>query len=514
MHHQPQAGQNSLYDDYFVKNLVPDNHPLLEIDRVVDFAFVRDMVEDLYSPDRGRQAIDPALLFRLCFLQIYYDLSDREVIQQAQVNLAMRCFLHLGIEDGLPAPSTLSVFRSRLGPDRFRQIFEASIQQAREAGLVGGRRILVDSWGVRMDAAAVRLRPFVQRVVRRAISLLQSLGEDASDLQSRHAQLCNDNSWGLTEKLSKKHLAEWFALADEVHQALTEVEPSSEKAAEDRDEMLKLVECVIDKQEGGSTKAITDVDPDARWSKRERGKKSHPGYKEQSATDEDSEILLGLKITPANEDDSTQLQDLLDQCLQNLEDSPESLAADSGYHSGKNRQRLADEGIDDFIAPPTPKGHKQGRFSATDFEVKFDENGRPVRIRCPAGKVAEDGKYQESKSGWRFYFTKSQCEGCPLRDRCSSAKRGRAVFISEYFQLHESARKRQNTEEFQQAQVDRLGIERTFAYQQRKFGMKRARYRGLDRVTMQVYLAGFVINAVRMTNRIREGPSKSAKTAA
>lgn len=513
MKHQPTAEQNSLYDDYFVKHLVPDKHPLLQIDRVVDFSFVRDLVEDLYSPDRGREAIDPALLLRLCFLQIYYDLSDREVIQQAQVNLAMRCFLHLGIKDELPDPSTLSVFRTRLGADRFRQIFEASIDQARQAGLVSGRRILADSWGVRMDAAAVRTRPLVQRVVRKAISLLQSLGEDTSGLQSRHAELVNDNSWGLTEKLSKKHLMEWFALAAEVYEALKAIEPPS-AGAEDVAEMLDLVECVIDKQESGSGKMITDVDPDARWSKRERGKKSHPGYKEQSATDEDSEILLGLKITPANEDDSTQLEDLLDQCLQNLGDIPESLAADSGYHSGQNRQRLAEEGIEDFIAPPTPKGHKQGMFSATDFEVTFDENGRPVRIRCPAGKVAEGGSWQEAKDGWRFYFKKAQCAGCELRDKCSSAEYGRYVFISKYFQLHKSAREREKTEQFQQAQIDRLGIERTFAYQQRKFGMKRTQYRGLDRVSMQVYLAGFVTNAVRMTNRIREGPVETAKTAA
>jgi IS5 family transposase len=513
MKHQPQARQNSLYDDYFVKHLVPDDHPLLQIDRVVDFSFVRDLVEDLYSPNRGREAIDPELLFRLCFLQIYYDLSDREVIDQAQVNLAFRCFLHLGIEDDLPDPSTLSVFRTRLGADRFRQIFEASIDQARQAGLVGGRRILVDSWGIRMDAAAVRTRPLVQRVVRKAISLLQSLGHEPSSLQSRQAELANDNSWGLTEKLSKKHLAEWLALAEEVYEALEAIEPPSGRA-EDVAEMLELVECVIDKQASGSGKMITDVDPDARWSKRERGKKSHPGYKEQSATDEDSEILLGLKITPANEDDSSQLQDLLDQCLQNLGDIPGSLAADSGYHSGQNRQRLADEGIDDFIAAPTPKGHKQGRFSATDFDPDFDEKGRPIRVRCPAGKVADGGKYRGSKSGWSFYFTKSQCEGCPLRDRCSSMKYGRSVFISEYFQLHKSAREREKSEPFQQAQIDRLGIERTFAYQQEKYGMKRVRYRGLDRVSMQVYLAGFVTNAVRMTNRLREGPADGVETAA
>lgn len=513
MKHQPEAKQSSLYDDYFVKHLVPDDHPLLQFDRVVDFDFVRDLVEDLYSPDRGREAIDPALLLRLCFVQIYYDLSDREVIARAQVNLAIRCFLHIGIEDDLPDPSTLSVFRSRLGPDHFRQIFQHSVDQAMQAGLVPGRRLLIDSWGLQMDAAVVRTRTLVKRVVGKAISLLQSLGEDASSLQSQQAQLSNDNSWALTEKLSKKHLNEWFELAETVHEALAAVEPCCQRA-EDIARMVELVECAIDKQDGGSGKVITDVDPDARWSRRERGKKANPGYTEQSATDADTEILVGLKTTPANEDDSTQFEGLLDECQYNLGGIPGSVVADSGYHSGKNRQRLADEGIDDFIAPPTPKGHKQGRFSASDFEVEFDEDGRPVRIRCPAGKVAEGGKYRESKSGWNFYFTKSQCEGCSLRDRCSSCKRGRSVFISEYFELHQSARERERTQQFQQAQIERLGIERTFAYQQRKFGMKRTRYRGLDRVSCGVFLAGFVINAVRMTNRLREGPVESAKTAA
>jgi len=100
MKHQPTPEQSSLYDDYFVKNLVPDDHPLLQIGRVVDFSFVRELVEDLYSPDRGREAIDPALLLRLCFVQVYYDLSDREVIDHAQVNLAIRCFLHLCLPAG------------------------------------------------------------------------------------------------------------------------------------------------------------------------------------------------------------------------------------------------------------------------------------------------------------------------------------------------------------------------------------------------------------------------------
>ncbi|MEA3401576.1 MAG: IS5/IS1182 family transposase, partial [Armatimonadota bacterium] len=64
MQHRPQPEQNSIYDDYFVRQIVPQDHELLEIDREVDFSFVREEVADCYSHDTGREAIDPELLLR------------------------------------------------------------------------------------------------------------------------------------------------------------------------------------------------------------------------------------------------------------------------------------------------------------------------------------------------------------------------------------------------------------------------------------------------------------------
>ena len=110
MNHRPQPEQASIYDDYFVRRLVPADHELLEIDREVDFSFVREEVVDCYCNENGREAIDPELLLRLTFLQARYNLSGREVIERSRTDLAFRCFLHLGLEDDLPDHSTLSVF--------------------------------------------------------------------------------------------------------------------------------------------------------------------------------------------------------------------------------------------------------------------------------------------------------------------------------------------------------------------------------------------------------------------
>jgi hypothetical protein len=57
------------------------------------------------------------------FLEFHYDLSDRDVIREAQVNVAYRFFLDLSLDSPLPVPSLLSQFRTRLGVERFAKVF-------------------------------------------------------------------------------------------------------------------------------------------------------------------------------------------------------------------------------------------------------------------------------------------------------------------------------------------------------------------------------------------------------
>jgi len=515
MKHQPQPDCSSLYDDYFVQQLVPDDHPLLEIDRAVDFSFVRELVSDVYSPDRGRQALDPALLLRLCFLQAYYDLSDREVVERAQTDLACRCFLHLGLEDKLPDPSTLSVFRSRLGAERFKQIFNRSVGMAVDRGLVKGRLVLVDSYGVVADMAIPRMRRLLMRVVGRGLRMLQVMSVAAPELRPECDALSKDNSWGMSKELREQDLARWFVLCERVRDVLADAQVSYEQGKQ-REKMLRMLDGALargePKKKGERRDSLaSDVDQDARWSVRERGKKAFVGYKEQIVSDSDSEIITGCDVTPANEDDTAALPGLLDEHTGNVGADPEALAGDSGYASGGNRAELGERDVDDFLAPPTPKGHKQGKFSAMDFEPEFDDDGTPLRVRCPAGQVSEGGSWQEDKSGWRFYFAKAQCEGCSLRERCSKSKRGRAVFIGEHWRLNKSARQRVDEPEFVAAQVARLGIERVFAHQQRRCGLKRTRYRGLERVAAQVFMTCFTLNVMKLTKAMRSGAGAKSR---
>jgi IS5 family transposase len=502
MKHRPQPAHPSLYDDYFVRQLVPRDHPLLLIDREVDFSFVREMVSDLYSAETGREAVDPELMVRLCFLQSRYRLSDREVISRAQTDVAFRLFLHLSLEDSLPDPSLLSVFRKRLGRERFQAIFNRSVTVAVERGLVPGRLVMLDSYGLVADVAIPRLRRLLMRLVRGGLSRLARFGVDTAELRQEQEALSKDESWWQSKELRERDVEKWFALTQQVREALASVTvPAGQEAK--RRQALRLLDKGLERQvkpkksERGD-RLVSDVDPDARWSTRERGKRAMVGYKQQVTTDPAHEIITAATVTPANVDDTQPFEELLDQHEANTQQRPQGAVADSGYSSGGNRRLLEARQITDFIAPPTPKGHKQGKFSATDFATDFDDDDVPQRVRCPAGQVAQGGHWKPEAEGWNFYFTKGQCAGCTLRERCSKSKRGRTVFVSVYQQEHAEARARKDTPEFVEAQVTRLGIERTFAYQQRRAGQDRARFRGLDRVAIQVYLCCFMVNLVRI----------------
>ncbi|MCX7598271.1 MAG: IS1182 family transposase [Armatimonadetes bacterium] len=503
MQHEPRPEQQSLLDDYYVRELVPEDHPLLEIDRAVDFSFVRELVRGLYSDRLGRPAVDPELLLRLCFLQSYYGLSDREVIARAQTDLALRRFLHLAVDEELPHPSLLSIFRRRVGVERFREIFNASVRQAVERGLVSGRLLMVDSFSVAADVAVGSFRGMVMRLVRRGLRLMEAAGEETGRLRKERAALEADNSRQQSVQLRDLELASWMALAGQVREGLRGLESRPGGVGERARRLGRVIEGMLrrtaDRPDGHNKEAlVSDVDPDARWGRRGRGKEVYAGYKEQVAVDADQEIVTTVQVTPANVDDKAMLVAMVGKAEETTGRAPEAVVADKGYSSGEARQWLEEKGIADLVAAPAPKGSTRGRLTVQDFQVDWDEEGKPVGLRCPAGHEASGGKWHKAQRGWVFYFHRSQCRQCPHRPRCTEGRRGRVVFIGEHHRALRRAREQATDASLQAAQKRRLNIERTFAFQKRRSRLDRARYRGLAGVSIQAYLSCFMTNLVRI----------------
>jgi transposase len=109
---KPKSDQPSFFmsGNYLYDRIIPPDHLLRKINAVVDFSFIHDLVKDKYTPDFGRPAEDSEFMLRLCLLQYLYGDSDRQVIENARVNLAYKYFLGLAVDEEVPDDTTLSYF--------------------------------------------------------------------------------------------------------------------------------------------------------------------------------------------------------------------------------------------------------------------------------------------------------------------------------------------------------------------------------------------------------------------
>jgi transposase, IS5 family len=119
-------------------------HFLKDLAQVVDFRFVEAHCKG-FSADWGRDPWDPVLMFKMVFLPFLYDLSDRQMEEQAAFNLVYKWFLGLSVEELPPDFSTLCRFRARLGAEGLETLFNQVVAQARRRGFSTDRLHIIDS---------------------------------------------------------------------------------------------------------------------------------------------------------------------------------------------------------------------------------------------------------------------------------------------------------------------------------------------------------------------------------
>jgi transposase len=137
-----------------LRELLPDDHVLVRVERVLDLSWLRAEVIELYDAENGRPSIDPESALRLMLAGFLLGIvHDRRLLREAQVNLAIRWFAGYGLHERLPDHSSLTRIRQRWGADRFRRIFQRTVSACLRAKLVVGDVIHVDATLVRADVS-------------------------------------------------------------------------------------------------------------------------------------------------------------------------------------------------------------------------------------------------------------------------------------------------------------------------------------------------------------------------
>jgi Transposase DDE domain len=211
-------------------------------------------------------------------------------------------------------------------------------------------------------------------------------------------------------------------------------------------------------------RVISTVDPQARHTRKTNAQR-RDGYKAHLAAEPETGLVTECALTAANLPDGPTGLQLLAGEEPGLE-----VLGDSGYGSGPTRAALRAAGHTQTIKPIPLHSAVRGGFTIHDFRIDTQAG----MVRCPAGATAPI-----SSSG-RVSFAR-HCRGCPLRRRCTTAKRGRTIHLHPHEDELRAARRRTVTRSFQQSYRRwRPMVERSIAWLVAD-GCRRVPYRGIQR---------------------------------
>src|SRR2546428_1650835 len=374
------------------EKLIPADHYLRRLKAAISFEPVRALVADCYVEGRGAPAEDPVRLLKLSLLQFQYDLSDSQVLRQAQVNVAFRFFLDLSLESPLPVPSLLSQFRTRLGVDRFTRVFNDILRQGREQGLVRDRLRLKEATHLIANIAipsTLRLVAQTREQVLRAAECFAA-GEVAAHRVQVEAVRAASADMKEEQRLLARvvHLRELVVWGEQWQRRIQEAATSHQPLVRAEQEAtfsaaLELAHKVLnDREPEAKDKLLSLADRDARTGKHGD---YYDGYLLDVSLDADSELICAVEVLPANGDEGANAKHLIASEEQAQGNDIVSLSVDRIGYRGDVLAELSDEADGpqltvyvppiDWI-PPAPELFQPEAFALSEAG---DE------LRCPGG---------------------------------------------------------------------------------------------------------------------------------
>jgi transposase len=470
--------------------LVPQDNFYRHLARVLDLAFVRDLVKDRYAVG-GRPSLDPVVFFQLQLILFFEGLrSERQLIATASLHLAHRWYLGYALDEPLPDHSTLSRIRQRLGLEAFRRFFDEVVERCRAAGLVWGRELYVDATKVEADASLDSLKPrfFVEA------HLARLFGADAPAARATPPEE-PDRQGGATD-----------APAAAVPQPLPTTTPpalAAEVAAANagRHDWLAC--------EGRPDRAVTHghyqrladlevstTDPDAALMQTRGG--ARLGYQAHYMVDGGkARIVLAALVTPAEVMENQPALDLVWRTCFRWRVRPRHVAGDTKYGTVENVAALERAGIRAYF-PLKDWGLRTPYYGPREFVY---DAARDVYV-CPQGQALARAGALYAERVVRYRAPAATCNACPAKAACTPGRLGRVVHRSFDEAYLDRVRAHHATEAFKKALHKRaVWVEPLFGEAKQWHGLRRFRQRGLAKVNGQALLTATGQNLKRLLQR-------------
>ena len=487
--------------------------------------FPDSFTADLFSSRTGRPSLPANLVGSVLVLKELYDLSDAQTADALKFDIRWKVACGRSLTQMSFDPSALVYWRRRIAasgrPDR---VFDAVAEVIAQTGILAGRRKRCVDSTVFDDAVATQdTVTQLMAAIRKVARVVPGAGEVTAAVCTLDYSQPGKPPIDWDDPAAREKL-----VSDLVNDALAVLAeltgpgaPQREPAAADALGLLALVagQDVEPAEDSDGTdgrwriarkvapdRVISTVDPQARHTRKSKSKR-RDGFRGHVAAEPETGLVTDCEMTMAAGPGSTDAENGVTMAARDrfagpggstgpgeTPDAPAGTGSsagpdahepqdtrpaqarlevygDSAYGSGEARAAYRDSGHATVIKPGPLRPAVPGGFTADDFTV--DEQAGTVT--CPAGVT-------RPMSPARTVTFGAACAGCPLRDKCTTAKDGRSMTVHPHEELLRAARAQARTDDFKQAYPTRSAIERIIAWTATQNGRRvRLRYLGAAR---------------------------------
>ena len=383
--------QTYLFPISLEDSIAPENS-VRSINEFVDSLDLETLGFRLDFTENGPPAYHPSVLLKL-YIYGYMNRtrSSRQLEKECKRNIEVMWLL----ESLAPDHNTISNFRKN-NPKAIKKVFFATVQIARNFGLIGATLIAGDS--AKFRAQNSKKNNFNQKKIQRHLDYIDN------KLDQYNKALDHSDSDSEKEEINKD----------------IDTHKRRKKQYQKLEKQLK---------ESGETQVSTS-DPESRQLII-RNNITEVAYATQTSVDADYNIPFDYLVT--NNNDSKAMGHMLKRAKTILRTNEFTALYDKGYHTGSEFKTANDLGIETLVAIPGIGRASQAPDPNYNSE-NFKYNKQDDTYMCPQGNILKsNGSFYQGRN-YRFkqYKTK-KCKTCPVRDLCTTAKaNGKVIQRSEF----------------------------------------------------------------------------------
>ena len=486
----------------------------------------------LFAND-GQPGLPPGMLAQVTVMQYAEGLTDRQAADAVRARIDWKYALNLEMRDCGFHYSVLSEFRDRLiSREMEAKLLDDLLQQWQEKGLVKARgQQRTDSTIVLANIRQLNRLSCVGETMRRALNdisvvapewLLEQISPDWFDRYGpRFDGYRLPKGKGKQEGLKATMGIDGSHLLQQIYKEgapafLVEL-PSVDVL---RRVWIQQYQVVNGKFQWRADKDIpprrlliqSPYDSEARNSTKR--KVNWTGYKvhlTETCDDETPNIITNVETSPATTTDVEVIEKVHDSLAQK-QLTPAEHFVDGGYTSAPKVLASQEDYEIELFGPVLPDSSWQVRagqgYGGNCFVIDWEAE----MATCPEGKMSavwRDTHDKHQQKRVRIQFATEDCAACSQREKCTKSTdkpRTITLYPQPVYEVLQSARQRQETDEFKEKYNKRAGVEGTMSEGTRTFGLRRARYIGLSKTRLQHVATAAAMNLSRLGAWLHETP--------